>query len=255
MQNFEQENKKKSAGLGTRCVPSDVYDTAKSLSSEAKDLVRDSGFGGILDINVTRCFSVDRILYLMSKCDVSSEDESFTIVLSEDNKIKVTPERVKHVFGIPDVTHDGVPAGGSDPATDESLWNTKWEQFWQLLKNKGYKDMVLRTKVTRNGKISYKETKVIKVEVVQDYIKSVQDKHDQARAFFCIVLCRLLIPTLSNYIIRQHVGMCSDLDWVKKFNWCKFVCQDLKNKITSWQKKSKTKIEGNVLLLMVSEDL
>lgn len=113
------------------------------------------------------------------------------------------------------------------------------------------------SKVNKKGKTTFKETKEIPVEAVNGYIKSVKDnKYEQAHAFLYIVVSKLLIPTHSNYILKQHVGICSDFGWMKNFNWCRFVCQDLKNKIASWQKKkTKSKVEGSSLLLLVSEDL
>lgn len=259
MQN-PKEIKKKSPTIGLRCSPGEISDAAELLEGDTKDVLRDCGFGDLLDMRVKRCFSIERILFMITKCDVSSKDESFTIVFSEENKIKVTPEKVKHAFGIPDGTHkdpatnDKDPAmNDKDPAMNSGNWNKKWEEFWKKLKSEGYN--VERLDVIANGKTVLR--KKISVKVLKQYIKDVKDdKDEQARAFLYIVLFKLLLPSTSNYLLSQHVGMCSDFNWVKNFNWCKYVCQDLKNRIAAHQKDMRrSKIDGCMFLLMVSDDL
>ena len=135
---------------------------------------------------------------------------------------------------------------------DDKNWSKEYYDFWKVLKDKGY-DVVSRVKskgkMQDNKKLPYRE--------LLQYIKSVKDKREQAHAFFYIVLCKLLLPTASNVPTVQHMGMCSCIDSMKKYNWCRYVCQDLKNKITAWKKKGKNtiKIQGCGLLLLVSEDL
>jgi len=144
----------------------------------------------------------------------------------------------------------GIPAG--DLLMDDKNWSKEYYDFWKVLKDKGY-DVVSRVKF--KGKMQEnKKNPLLSVIAVH---KSVKDKHEQAHAFFCIVLCKLLLPTASNVPTVQHVGMCSYIDSMKKYNWCIYVCQDLKNKITAWKKKGKNtiKIQGCGLLLLVSEDL
>ena len=63
--------------------------------------MKDCGFGGILEINVTKLCSIETIIVIMDKCDISSDDESFTIIISNENRIKVTSEVVQRILGIP----------------------------------------------------------------------------------------------------------------------------------------------------------
>lgn len=140
MQNPEEKSptkKKKSPTIGLRCSPKDIHEATTLLEENTKNVLRDCGFGDLLHILLTRCFSVERILFMITKCDVSSQDESFTIVFCEENKIKVTPKKVKHVFGIPDGTphedpamnapHEDPGMNNEDPAMNNENWNRKWE--------------------------------------------------------------------------------------------------------------------------------
>jgi hypothetical protein len=73
---------------------------ADALSDSAKSVVRAASFGAFLRKDIKTLYSIDTILYLMN-CDVGYDGESFTIVLSENNKIEVTPDFVKECFGLP----------------------------------------------------------------------------------------------------------------------------------------------------------
>ncbi|KAG2537613.1 hypothetical protein PVAP13_9NG306173 [Panicum virgatum] len=173
----------------SHCEPNSIIKAAKCLSAEAKDFVKDCGFSGILEINVMKLCSIETIVVMMDKCDVSSDDESFTIVISIENQIKVTSK------------------------------SKEYYNFWRVLKDKGY-DVVSRVKskgkMQDNRKLPYRE--------LLRYTKSVKDKREQAHAFFYIVLCMLLLATTSNVPTAQHVGMCSYIDSMKKYNWYRYIC-------------------------------
>ena len=207
--------------IGSHCEPNAIIKAVECLSAEAKDFVKDCGFGGILEINVTKLCSIETIVVMMDKYDVSSDDESFTIVISNENQIKVTSKVVQRILGIP----------ARDLLMDDKNWSKEYYNFWKVLKDKGY-DVVSRVKskgkMQDNKKLPYRE--------LLRYIKSAKDKCEQAHAFFYIVLCKLLLPTTSNVPTAQHVGMCSYIESTKKYNWCRYVCQDLKNKITASKK-------------------
>jgi hypothetical protein len=167
---FSQKNPnflQSSDSLGARCEPSQVLEAAKCLSGEAKDVVRRCGFGAILDMKVKKFHSLETLIVLMHKCDVSSTaDESFTIVISEDRKMPVTFEVVRKMFGI--------PAGKStinDKDWDTELDYTKTHsEFTKTLKDLGY--LVL----TRS---KGKESSSLRVGQLKKYMSSVKDKHEK----------------------------------------------------------------------------
>ena len=219
LQSYEEEDTKTDKkSIGSHCEPNAIIKAVECLSAEAKDFVKDCGFGGILEINVTKLCSIETIVVMMDKYDVSSDDESFTIVISNENQIMVTSKLVQCILGI----------SAGDLLIDDKNWSKEYYDFWKVLKDKGY-DVVSRVKskgkMQDNKKLPYRE--------LLRYIKSAKDKCEQAHAFFYIVLCKLLLPTTSNVPTAQHMGMCSYIDSMKKYNWCRYVCQDLKNKITA----------------------
>jgi len=230
----QKPKKQKPPTLGLRCTPKSVVAATKALHQDTKDVLINCGFGGLFFLELTKNFSVQRIVYMMDKCNVTGAGPSFTIVLP-DKEIEVTPEKVKRVFDLPDGTPDG------NSKLDMGNWSQKFEEFKEKLFAGGF--------TTKKEKVNY--------EAVISYIKSVnEDKDEQARAWLTIVLAKLLFPTTDINILKQHVGMCSDLNWVKTFDWCSYLCQDMRNKIAAWKKKpAQSKVEGCGLLLLVSEDL
>ncbi|OQU84777.1 hypothetical protein SORBI_3004G120200, partial [Sorghum bicolor] len=233
----QTKGKKKKCNIGSHCEPNSIIKAVDALSDSAKSVVRASGFGAFLRMDITTLYSIDTIMYLMNNCDVSSDGESFTVVVSEDNQIEVTPEFVKECFGIPD----------GDKSLEDH-WGNEYNKFWQRMKDLGY---AVTAKVNSRGKIQ--ENKKLPITEIIEYIKTVKDKHSEARAFFMILLCKMLLPTQSNVPTPQHVGMCSYIDEAKSYNWCKYICQNLKSKISTWKQREKqpSKIEGCALLLLM----
>ena len=136
MQSYEEEDTKTGKkSIGSHCEPNSIIKAAECLSPKAKDFVKDCGFGGILEINVTKLCSIETIVVMMDKYDVSSDDESFTIVISNENQIKVTSKVVQRILGIP----------ARDLLMDDKNWSKEYYNFWKVLKDKGY-DVVSRVK-------------------------------------------------------------------------------------------------------------
>ena len=136
LQSSQEENTKTGkSNIGSHCEPNSIIKAAECLSPKAKDFVKDCGFGGILEINVTKLCSIETIVVMMDKYDVSSDDESFTIVISNENQIMVTSKLVQRILGI----------SAGDLLIDDKNWSKEYYDFWKVLKDKGY-DVVSRVK-------------------------------------------------------------------------------------------------------------
>ncbi|RLM61908.1 hypothetical protein C2845_PM14G00460 [Panicum miliaceum] len=85
-----------------------------------------------------------------------------------------------------------------------------------------------------------------------EYMKEVKDVKKEVYAFYCILVTRLPMPTLSNYVTPKVAYMCSDIERMGKFNWCQMVCEHLKDFISSWKKNASEKIGSCSLLLLVT---
>ncbi|KAL5683548.1 hypothetical protein ACJX0J_009933, partial [Zea mays] len=235
--NFEKNTKPGKTGLGSHCEPTPVVNAAKLLSPEARQYVIDCGFGAFLEMKATKIFSLETIIVILNKCDVSSSDESFTIVLSDEHQLKVTTEVVHSIFGLPT---------GEISIDQKNFTHTEFLKFWKILKAGGH--VTESTTRCRGKPVS---TKRITLQSLLNYMEAEADKEKQAFAFFTILLSKLLLTTTSNVPTKGHVALCSYIENTQKYDWCKFVCQDLKNKISSWKQKPTSKIPGCLLLLLI----
>jgi hypothetical protein len=167
---------------GTRCEPNVIIQEAECLSREAKDFVKGYGFCGVLQIK--KLYSVETLIVLMDKCDVSTEDESFTIAISEERNIKVTSKVIHHILGI--VAGDLII---NDKWEKEQNWSKMHSDFTEKLKAREYD-------VTSTSKFKGKETEnpCLCVKEFKRYIKFVEDMREEARVFLSTVLCKLLLP-------------------------------------------------------------
>lgn len=235
----------------TRCVPGDVMAAAEALTPQAKRKVTDIGFSNMLNLKLKRLGTREGILFLMLLSDVSLNDESFIIRVSEHSLIDVTAQGVGSVL---------VPVGNGK---EHNLGKPKdhrapYDNLCNELIDQGY-NVLHRVKQTKNGAVKYRFDKKIKIEHVIDYIrKSKEDTDKQVYLFFCVLVTRLLLPTLSNYVIPRTAWMCSNFELMRNLNWCHLICKDLKDKFSTWQKKENkvnATIEGCTVVLLVSEHL
>jgi len=67
-------------------------------------------------------------------------------------------------------------------------------------------------------------------------MKGIRDVDKQVNCFLCILMNWLLLPTTSDYI-TGNIAFCSDLERMEKQDWCKIVCQRLKDGISEWMRK------------------
>ncbi|KAJ0596414.1 hypothetical protein HanHA89_Chr04g0142501 [Helianthus annuus] len=78
-----------------RCQPNSYMDTVRRFSKKQIDDVRDMGFGAILDININHIST--RLAYWLAR----NFDEKFDKLNVGKHQIKITPDTVYEVFGIP----------------------------------------------------------------------------------------------------------------------------------------------------------
>ncbi|KAK9073448.1 hypothetical protein SSX86_007772 [Deinandra increscens subsp. villosa] len=110
-QAFSSSNLKKFRSLTVRTSPTTLYKALKSLSMVQKRKITDIGFGSLLEFN---CSYIPSKLgfFLLDKFD----PKSMKLKL-KNGDIQITPELIKHIFGIPN--------GGTPPLSLSSKDSTK----------------------------------------------------------------------------------------------------------------------------------
>ena len=85
------------ANITNRCSPKSVFSLVSKMSEFKKEIVRQTGFGGILDIPCISKLNLKLSVWLLSKLDI---DES-CLVFDESRRIYVHEDDVGIVLGIP----------------------------------------------------------------------------------------------------------------------------------------------------------
>lgn len=227
----------------TRCVPNDASKAALALHEDARKIVRDMGFGSLLDSLLNLQFKVlgtrETILVLMNLSDVRSEGASFAIKVSENRIIDITEQTVGDILDLP--VGSGEKQGKGKP-----------KDFKKAIAD-------LQADLKNNNLIKEDVTQNILVEDVIKLIAACNgDPEKQVYLFFCVVVTRLLLPTSSNYITGKTAWMCHQKELMRNSNWCMLVCEHLKQTISDWQRKGcnfKATIGGCTVVLLVSEHL
>jgi len=226
-----------------RCSFKNIIMAAGVLSDDAKDKVRSLGFGDLLDLTVESLQSRERIIWLAERCDVSSEGERFVMKINPGKSLEITPELVHDELGIPRGCGDNNNFLLGIKLTAIEKMN-EYIKLCNELKEAGFVvDFPIKAK-NKDGKKKSQREKVtrIKLDTFIQYMKGIRDVDKQVKCFLCILMNRLLLPTTSDYITGENIAFCSDLESMKKQDWCKIVCQRLKDGILEWiRKKGKEK--------------
>ncbi|KAG0520161.1 hypothetical protein BDA96_08G049700 [Sorghum bicolor] len=215
-----------------RCSFKNIIMAAGVLSDDAKDKVRSLGFGDLLDLTVESLQSRERIIWLAERCDVSSEGERFVMKINPGKSLEITPELVHDELGIPRGCGDNNNFLLGIKLTAKEKMN-EYIKLCNELKQAGFVvDFPIKAK-NKDGKKKSQREKVtrIKLDTFIQYMKGIRDVDKQVKCFLCILMNRLLLPTTSDYITGENIAFCSDLESMKKQDWCKIVCQRLKDGI------------------------
>ena len=95
--NSSDDESSSSASITNRCSPKSVFSLVSKMSEFKKEIVRQTGFGGILDIPCISKLNLKLSVWLLSKLDI---DES-CLVFDESRRIYVHEDDVGIVLGIP----------------------------------------------------------------------------------------------------------------------------------------------------------
>ncbi|CAD6270459.1 unnamed protein product [Miscanthus lutarioriparius] len=233
----DPEGTKRWTTILMRCSFKNNIMAAGVLSDDAKDKVRSLGFGDLLDLTVESLQSRERIVWLAERCDVSSEGERFVIKINPGKSLEITPELVHDKLGIPRGCGDNNSCLLGSKLTAKEKMN-EYKKLCNEMKEAGFVvDFAIKPK-TKDGKKPRKEKETrIKLDIFIQYMKGIRDVDKQVKCFLCILMNRLLLPTTSDYITGENIAFCSDLERMEKQDWCKIVCQRLKDGISEWMRK------------------
>ncbi|CAO2144507.1 unnamed protein product [Urochloa humidicola] len=187
-----------SSAITNRCSPKAVYALVSKLSEFKKQLVRDIGFGGILDLPCINKVNLKLSAWLLTKLDTEDSE----LFLDESRRIYIHEKDVGIVFGI--------PCGDIDVAsmdiTPEQIESIK-----------------VACGITSKDARSFKGLDYVLDKHLDD--RSSRLELDSFKmAFVIFVMAHFLAPSGKHDCVNLDFwGALKDTELLDKMNWCRYV--------------------------------
>ena len=186
------------SNITSRCSPKSVFSVVSKFSEFKRQIIRDSGFGGILEIPCISKLNLKLSAWLLSKLD----SEESCLVFGPSRRIYIHEDDVGIVLGIP----NGEIDVSSTSVTDEQL-------------------DLLRSSIGLAGS----EPRSIKgieyvLEKPLDDQSSSQEIDGFKVAFVVFVICHLLAPCVKHdHVNLDFWGALKNPGSLDRYNWCLYV--------------------------------
>ena len=196
--NSSDDEAASASNITNRCSPKSVFSLVSSLSEFKKQIVRDMGFGGILDIPAISKLNLKLSAWLLSKLD----SEESCLIFGPSRRIYVHEDDVVIVLGIP----NGEIDVSTTSVTDEQL-------------------ELLRSSIGLVGSDprSIKGIEYILEKHLDD--KSSSQEVDSFKVGFVVFLvAHLLAPCVKHDQVQLDFwGALKNPAWLERYNWCRYV--------------------------------
>ena len=198
--------------------PSLFTNLVQNLTESQREWVISTGFGCILDFNLT---SYPKYLgYSLVNSFVSND---CSIVLDK-RTIKITDKDVHRILGLPLGTIP-VPFVNSKQLSKE--WRKQFKNTDKAFRV-GVKDVLDAIKDSTRVDVNFKKN------------------------FILVLICFLIQPSSNSYIRQNFLGICCDLDKCFQYNWCQLVVSYLKESSKVWLRNTETRFyTGSLSFLLV----
>jgi hypothetical protein len=184
--------------IGSRCSPKAVYSVVSKFSEYKKQVVRDIGFGGILDLPCITKVNLRLSSWLLSKLDTNES----ALVLPGSKRIWFHERDIGIVFGIPDGDMD-VGSVDISPEQINLIRQSCGLDTRDARSVKGLEIVLEQHLDDRSSSLEVNRFKVAFVIFVMSHLLAPSAKHDQ---------CNL-----------DFFGAIKNTEKIDKFNWCRYV--------------------------------
>ena len=187
-----------SGGITNRCSPKAVHNIVSKFSEFKKELVRQIGFGGLLEVPCISKVNLKLSSWLLSRLDT---DES-CLVFSESRRIYVHEKDIGIVFGIPCGDID-VSSAEISPEQLDGIRNT--------------------CGLCGKDSLSFKSLEYVLQKHIDD--RSSRLELDRFKISFVIfVMGHLLAPSANhNHGNCDFWAALKDTEMIYRFNWCRYM--------------------------------
>ncbi|CAL5024447.1 unnamed protein product [Urochloa decumbens] len=196
-------------GVSARCSFSQFYDVIQGFSDRKRELVQETGFGGMLCFPALRMLDRMFIVWLMCRVDALEH----CLIIDEDRKIKFAKEDVAHVFGI---ANRGKTVVG-DPRPKKEVVKRVLCDIIGLMDSRNRTIKALLEVITRNYESEMSSRDCVSFKV----------------AFVIYVLSTVLTPgSRFDHVYLDYVHALLVPDEISSYDWSDFVFRKLIDAIT-----------------------
>lgn len=191
------------------------------LNDQQKDDVKSIGFGGILDLKLSKCSNHKMLLWLVENFNYSS------CMLTVDNyrSFVITPDDIYDVLMLP--RNEGVP----------------------ILKYARHEESPLLVDLKDKYGIKTAVPLRILFEVLRNDLSTGGDDFKRIFALYC--LDSFLTPS-SNRLVRTHLLKSTEsVENIPKLDWCSYILSNLRESVRLFQTSASKNIGGCILLLQI----
>uniref|UniRef100_A0A803KN02 Ubiquitin-like protease family profile domain-containing protein n=1 Tax=Chenopodium quinoa TaxID=63459 RepID=A0A803KN02_CHEQI len=208
--------------FSTHCRPHTLVDLMKDFSDEQVKSVVEIGFGGLLDLKLTRTVTT-----LLPRLVNHFDPVSWMFSISPGKEFVISPYDVYDVFELP--LNNGIDVVESTRSTDLQL-KQEWRSMFDVAGSAGIPLHKL-------------EARIVQLKDGGELFK---------RLFVMVAFATFLAPVANRTADLSFVKALENVDEIKNFNWCKYVHERLCRAILKYKKsKSQDSVGGCLLLLEV----
>ncbi|XP_019184037.1 PREDICTED: uncharacterized protein LOC109178942 [Ipomoea nil] len=211
--------------FNTRMGPKLMFDLVQRLSPRQKQAVVETGFGGLLHLQL--CTNESKLVqYLLDNFNVCRCD-----FVLEDDSLHIEEEDVEYTLGIPRgplKVNEGTKM--EDTSTREyKLLLTSWRRRWGI---------------TAGSPIT--------TQMPDEIVRRADHGDEFKRDFVVFAVSSMLRGNTTRYSKYRILNSLIDVDMIKEYNWCAYTYQSLIDSIDSYNEDRKRSFWGPMTLILVS---
>ncbi|XP_019183751.1 PREDICTED: uncharacterized protein LOC109178669 [Ipomoea nil] len=210
--------------FNTRMGPKLMFDLVQRLSPRQKQAVVETGFGGLLHLQL--CTNESKLVqYLLDNFNVCRCD-----FVLEDDSLHIEEEDVEYTLGIPRgplKVNEGTKM--EDTSTREyKLLLTSWRRRWGI---------------TAGSPIT--------TQMPDEIVRRADHGDEFKRDFVVFAVSSMLPGNTTRYSKYRILNSLIDVDMIKEYNWCAYTYQSLIDSIDSYNEDRKRSFWGPMTLILL----
>ncbi|KAH9614108.1 hypothetical protein KSS87_021520 [Heliosperma pusillum] len=212
--------------LQTKCRPGQLVELINGLSKEQKEAVREIGFGGLLQLKVTK------LPHGILPWILKAFDYTCNMFKLKKTEFIITKDDVHDIFLLPRGGNQVVLAqtGNTVSVTDNRL-KKEWRLRFDLQNN----------------------SDPITVKRVFETLRGSNDSGDEFKKLFVLFSVSVfLAPTSNKTIDLKLVRAVANVENIRAYDWCDYIFREMVNSVKVFKQGGKSIVSGCILVVMLA---